>query len=193
MTSTANEDKNPLTRSERGIALTKRYMLWTAGGGLIPIPLLDVATIMGIQIKMISDLSDIYEIPFSENRVKNIIYPLVTSLGIAPLGAGLVSSLFKVIPVVGYAVGAMSLPLMASALTYATGRVFVSHFESGGTLLDFDPEKMREYYKKEFVAGQKIAGNLDSGSPDSASSGPEAPAKSSAPAGKKAATKTVKK
>jgi uncharacterized protein (DUF697 family) len=172
----------PLTKSEAGMALTKRYMLWTAGGGLIPIPLLDVATIMGIQIKMISDISELYEVPFSEHRVKNILYPLVSSVGIAPLGAGLVSSLVKVIPVVGTAAGLVSLPLMASALTYATGKVFIAHFESGGTLLDFDPAQMREHYAKEFKTGQEVSKELEAADP-----------KTSEPAKTTAAKKTAKK
>jgi uncharacterized protein (DUF697 family) len=188
MTTESTQDQKELTKSEEGTQLTKRYMLWTAGGGLIPIPLLDVATIMGVQIKMISDLSDLYEIPFSEHRVKNIIYPLVSSLGIAPIGAGVFSSLIKVLPVVGSAVGAFSLPLVASALTYATGRVFITHFEAGGTLLDFEPNKMREHFAKEFEEGKKVAQDLKPADDKSSTT-----TKSSSPAKKKAARKKTTK
>jgi hypothetical protein len=28
--------------------------------------------------------------------------------------------------------------------------VFITHFEAGGTLLGFDPQKVRDYFKSEF-------------------------------------------
>ena len=28
------------------------------------------------------------------------------------------------------------------------GKVFIQHFESGGTFLDFDPDKVRSYFSK---------------------------------------------
>jgi hypothetical protein len=42
------------------------------------------------------------------------------------------------------------LPALALASTVAVGRVFLQHFEAGGTLLDFDPEKMKSYFEAEF-------------------------------------------
>jgi ELWxxDGT repeat protein len=52
--------------------------------------------------------------------------------------------------VVGTYVGFVALPSTYAAVTYAIGRVFVTHFEAGGTFLDFDPNKTREYFKAEF-------------------------------------------
>jgi hypothetical protein len=42
----------------------------------------------------------------------------------------------------------------ASASTYAVGRVFIQHFESGGTFLDFDPDKVRAHFEAEFKKAQ---------------------------------------
>jgi hypothetical protein len=44
------------------------------------------------------------------------------------------------------------MPGFAAAVTWAMGRVFIQHFETGGTLLDFNAEKMRDYFKSEFEA-----------------------------------------
>ena len=41
--------------------------------------------------------------------------------------------------------------------TYAVGKVFQTHFASGGTLLNFDPVKARELYKTEFQEGAQMA------------------------------------
>jgi hypothetical protein len=33
-------------------------------------------------------------------------------------------------------------------------KVFIQHFESGGTFLDLDPDKVREYFKAQFEEGR---------------------------------------
>ena len=50
-------------------------------------------------------------------------------------------------PLVGPALGVLSMPAMAAAVTWAVGKVFMQHFASGGTLLDFDPEKTRTHFE----------------------------------------------
>ncbi len=64
-------------------------------------------------------------------------------------GAGPISAL-KTVPVIGQIAGTILLPALALASTVAVGRVFLQHFEAGGTLLDFDPEKMKSYFEAEF-------------------------------------------
>lgn len=55
---------------------------------------------------------------------------------------------------IGQALGLVTTPVFAWASTVAVGRVFIEHFESGGTLLDFDAEKMRHYYYRQFEAAK---------------------------------------
>jgi lipoate-protein ligase A len=50
---------------------------------------------------------------------------------------------------------------IGGAATYAIGRVFIQHFESGGTFLDFNPEKVREYFKEQFERGKGVASELE--------------------------------
>lgn len=49
---------------ERADLIVKKYMNWSFVGGLIPIPLVDLATISGVQAKMIYDLSELYGVEF---------------------------------------------------------------------------------------------------------------------------------
>ena len=51
-------------------------------------------------------------------------------------------------------------PVLAYALTMAVGNTFIMHFESGGTLLNFDPKGFQEYFLKEF---QEAGGQLKAG------------------------------
>ena len=127
------------------------------GAGLIPVPLLDLATIAGVQLKMLSRLSQLYGISFSEHRAKNIIAALVGSVGTATLATGTIASMIKVIPGLGALASVAALPIVAGGSTYAIGKVFVQHFEAGGTFLDFDPAKTKQYFAEQFKEGQKVA------------------------------------
>ena len=85
--------------------------------------------------------------PFSEHRVKSILTSLVGGLGSLAV-APVFFSLIKIIPIVGQTAGLVSLPLSAGAFTYAVGRIFIQHFASGGTFLDFEPAEVREHFRQ---------------------------------------------
>jgi uncharacterized protein (DUF697 family) len=147
---------NTETNEKKALKLTRRYALWSMGGGLIPVAGLDIAAILAVQIKMLHEMSKIYGVEFKENRAKSIVVSLVGSLGIVPLGTGILFSVLKIIPVVGALAATVALPLSAGAITYATGKVFTTHFESGGTFLDFKPETVKEAYRKMFDEGKTV-------------------------------------
>ncbi|MCF8502239.1 MAG: YcjF family protein [Rhodospirillum sp.] len=132
--------------------LVRRASAWGFGAGCIPFPLVDIATVTGVQLKMISNLSSLYGIPFRDHTAKNIVAGLLGSIVPQSLAAGGVGSLLKAVPVVGGALGLLSMPSFSSAATYAIGQVFIRHMESGGTLLDFNIDKMREHFIEEFEA-----------------------------------------
>jgi uncharacterized protein (DUF697 family) len=143
---------------DKANATIKRFSLWSAGFGLIPLPLIDVAAITGVQVKLVYDLAKIYGREFSEERVRTAIGALIGAVLPVAAGTGAISVL-KAIPVFGQIAGVLLVPALAAASTIAVGRVFVQHFETGGTLLDFDPEKMKAHFQAEFEAarGMKTA------------------------------------
>ncbi len=131
--------------------IVNSYVGWSAGAGLIPLPLIDLAAIMAVELKMLDDLAKFYGIPFSRNSAKSIIGSLVGGTGTV-LVAAPAASLVKFVPIVGGIAGMLTEPAIAAAATYALGRVFIQHFESGGTFLDFKPDEVRAYYQSEFRA-----------------------------------------
>lgn len=138
-----------LSKEVEALGLTHSYMRWAAGAGLIPVPMLDIAVIIGVQLKLLSRLAALYGVPFHEHRSKSIIAALLG--GIVPAGiATPIFSLLKGIPVIGFAASFLTLPALGAASTYALGKVFIQHFESGGTLLDLNPEKVKGYYREQF-------------------------------------------
>ena len=159
------EEQEVLTNEELATKLTRRYVLWSMGGSIIPIAFLDLAAVIAAQVKMVNDMAKIYDTPFSEARTKSIVSALISSLGLAPAGAAIFGSVMKLIPGVGTLIGTLSLPIVVGALTYATGKVFIMHFEAGGTLLDFDAEKMKAYFGEQFAEGKEVAKKMDVSTP----------------------------
>jgi uncharacterized protein (DUF697 family) len=138
----------PAERHKQALAIVKRNAGFGAIAGLIPLPLLDAFALTGIQVKMISELAGIYEIPFSENAVKAYVAALIG--GIVPVSpiAGVAIRAVRFIPILGPLLGIAVVPAFASSLTWAIGRVFINHFEKGGDLLSLDIESMKDQVKR---------------------------------------------
>ena len=170
--STSGSAETTRPREERALEVVNRFSLWSGAAGFIPIPLVDVATVAGVQLMMLRRLSEIYDVPFSENRGKSVIASLAGSVlpaSTATTGAMTVGSLVKAVPAIGWAVGAVTMPALSAGATYVIGKVFIQHFASGGTLLDFDLPDYREFIK---VQKEKLKGS--GAAADSAQPGPTA-------------------
>jgi len=138
-----------LSRAQQAQALVNSYVPWSVAAGLIPVPMFDMAALMSVQLRMLDQLAKMYSVPFMENGVKTTVSSLIGTVLSANIGAAL-GSLVKTIPIVGAVAGAVMAPAAYSAVTYAIGRVFVAHFESGGTFLDFDADEMRAFFVAEY-------------------------------------------
>ncbi len=134
---------------QRAMAAVYTYSAVSAATGLIPVPLVDMAGFMATQLLMLRKLSGIYNIPFDSQRSKSAIAILASGINSAYLAA----SSSKLIPFIG-AFSMAAMPAVNGALSYAVGRVFIQHFASGGTFLDFNPDKVRGYFEEQYRAGQ---------------------------------------
>ena len=137
-------------RDEAASKLVDRFSLWSGAAGLIPVPLVDIAAVGGVQLQMLRRLSEIYGVPFSDNRGKSIIASLAGSVlpaSTATTTAMGVASVLKGIPGIGTVISAFTMPVFSAGATYVIGKVFIQHFASGGTLLDFNPPDYREFIK----------------------------------------------
>ena len=142
-------EMTPEARAELASKLVDRFATWSGVAGLLPIPVVDLVAVGGLQVQMLRRLSQIYNVPFSENRGKAVLSSLVGAM--VPTASGLgAADVLKAIPILGTVISAFVTPALAAGATYAIGRVFIQHFASGGTLLDFNPPDYRE-----FLRGQK--------------------------------------
>jgi uncharacterized protein (DUF697 family) len=154
--------KSDISTEEAADQIIRHNVLWAAGAGVIPLPLLDAAATAVVQIKMLKQLADLYDVTFREDRIKNICTGLLAGLGAPVLGGLLGVAAVKWVPVVGPLAGMLAFPASSAAFTYAVGKVFVQHFASGGTFLDFDPKTVREYFAKQFEEGKLVAAKIKS-------------------------------
>src|SRR5476651_881055 len=145
----ASADANEMSPEQRratAVKLVERFSLWSGAAELIPVPFVDLATVGGVQIQMLRRISQIYDVPFTENRGKSIIAGLAGSMIPASSAMG-TASLIKGLPLVGTLVSAIAMPALSAGATYAIGMAFIQHFSSGGTLLDFKPGSYHEFIK----------------------------------------------
>ncbi len=124
-------------RDELAAKLVDRFSLYSGAAGLIPLPLVDVAAIGGVQLHMLRRLSEIYGVPFAENLGKSLIASFAGSAVPATTAAS-AASIIKGLPGVGTGAGMLTMSAGAAGATYVIGKFFIQHFASGGTLLDFD-------------------------------------------------------
>lgn len=139
--------------------VVERHAVTAMGAGLVPIPLVDLIAITGIQVNMISRLSKLYGVEFSKNKSKTIISALIGG-SIPAFAAMPVASLFQAIPVIGWGLGASSMSILAGSSTYAVGRVFTRHFATGGDISNLDVNASTDYMKEQYQKGKKQAGDF---------------------------------
>jgi uncharacterized protein (DUF697 family) len=96
-------------------SIIRQHVLLAAGAGLIPVPIADMAAITGIQLKMLSDLSAAYQVPFSRHRVESTLSSLIGGLASREIATIGLSGLLKTIPIFGSVLGAASMPMAAAA------------------------------------------------------------------------------
>ena len=139
-------------RSRHADTIIRNHVIWSMGAGMIPILIADIFAVSALQLDMIRQLCRVYDVDFQETQGKAIVTSL-TSSALARVGAG---SVIKLIPGLGSFLGGATISAFAGASTYALGEVFKKHFASGGTILDFDPDRLRKHYKEKFEKGKKV-------------------------------------
>jgi len=136
--------------------LVRKYSFGSLAVGLVPLPLLDLAALTAVQLHMLSRLARRFEVEFSEQRARSFIWSLVGAGGATGF-RGILMTFIKALPGPHRLAKVVTTGVFGSAATFAIGKVFIQHFESGGTFLTFDPEKVRAYYAEQYKHGVALA------------------------------------
>ncbi|MGK5093891.1 DUF697 domain-containing protein [Deltaproteobacteria bacterium TL4] len=159
-----SDTRQQLVRKREVEGIIQNYMILAMGVGVFPLPFVDTAALGVLQLKMLKSISTLYEVPYSAHKSPTYMASLLGA--VVPLSfSQSLGSFLKTIPGFGSVIGAAIMPTSAVACTYAVGRVFTHHFELGGTLLDFDPDKAKNYFRQQYNEGRQLAKNLKTASP----------------------------
>lgn len=126
------------------------------GAGLIPIPWVDFAAITAVQLKLGKELADLYGADYKEEQVRGIVVALVGAYTSTAAGTTAAAALAKAVPGLGSFVGVVTLPLVAGAITYAVGKIFIQHLESGGTFLSLKVPDVQAGFLREVEKGKQV-------------------------------------
>ncbi len=132
------------------------HMGYAMIAGAIPVPLVDVIAVTAIQMDMLKQLAELYEVDFNQERGKSLIASLVGSAigtSIGRMGA----SALKAIPGIGTLLGIGSQVILSGATTFAVGKVFQTHFQNRGNLFDFNFEAMQNAFEEFLNIGKNVA------------------------------------
>lgn len=138
--------------------IVKTHMVSGMALGLLPAPLFDIMALSGVQLNLLRSLCKHYAVDFDEQLGKGMVsalasgsLPVLTVLGL--------SSVAKLIPGIGTVGGGFSMTVLAGATIYATGQVFIRHFEAGGTLQNFDSKHWQAFFKQQLDEGKAFVRN----------------------------------
>ena len=120
--------KHAVQRRKLAQKIVDRHKNYAALGGLVPLPVANIGAVTAVNLRMVKQLSDLYQVPFERDRTRALIVALVG--GAVPTGVGTAASttLMWVIPG-GLLVGLGAAALTAGALTRGIGQVFIESFE----------------------------------------------------------------
>ncbi len=145
-------------KSERKIIADKiihRHVIWAISAGSIPFPVVDVLGVSAIQLDMLHQLCNLYEIDYDANRGKNLLTAFAGG-SIARIGSGLL----KFVPIFGSALGMFSMAAFSGASTYAIANVFISNFEDGVGLFEINIEKGEKLFQDAYERGKEYVESL---------------------------------
>jgi uncharacterized protein (DUF697 family) len=149
----------PSARPQDALALVKNHVIGAMAIGALPLPLLDTAAIMALQLRMIARLSRLYDVPFSQHTARSLVLALLG--GVTPTMARQVGvSLFKFLPLLGPSVGTIVTTTSAGATTYAVGIAFMHYFEDGHSFLTLKRQDIKREVQRLMPKGKTVAAAL---------------------------------
>lgn len=137
--------------------IIRSHVLWAIGGGLIPVPLVDFAAVTAVQLEMLQQLADLYEVQNYQKSKGKAFVSALTGTTFASIG----SSFLKAIPGVGSIVGGVSMSVASGASTYGVGQVAINLFSGSGNFDNFDAAEVKQAYKEAYEAGKNYVSDLE--------------------------------
>ncbi|MEM7739064.1 MAG: SHOCT domain-containing protein [Deinococcota bacterium] len=141
-----------MNKNGKAKQIVRRYALWAAGGGFIPAPVVNVATVTGLQVSMLERLSKLYDADYSRSTAQMFI-SAVTGTTVLSMGYR-ASNVLRFVPGVGLLAGGATMGALAAASTYALGQVTINSLETTGDLLRVDMVQAKNTFEDALSRGK---------------------------------------
>jgi uncharacterized protein (DUF697 family) len=132
--------EKPPTPSDAADSIINKNALIAAAVGVMPIPVLDIVGIAGVQAKMLDELNRKYypddppdKAGFSKNFIQNLLTIVLGSFGPAVLFGGALGSALKFVPIIGALPGGGAVSLIGGSSTFVVGKLVKEQLEKGLT------------------------------------------------------------
>ena len=86
--------------------IVDRHKNYAALGGLVPLPVVNIASVTAVNLRMVKQLSELYQVPFQRDRTRSLIVGLIG--GAVPTGVGIATSSTLMWIVPGGVLGALA-------------------------------------------------------------------------------------
>lgn len=134
----------------------------SAGVGIVPIPLFNVAAVTASNLRLVRRLSILYGVEFKEGIAKKIIASVIGA-SVGTLATPFVESAVLCIPLIGLPLAVGTRPALNAMTTYALARMFVTHFERGGSFVGANVNVMKEDFTAAFKNSREWLGDTIKG------------------------------
>lgn len=145
-----------MDRRTQAEATISDHVIYAIGGASIPLPLVDIAAVSAIQLNLVRDLAEIYEVDHDVTDSRTLITSLVGA-SLPRVGA----SALKALPGVGWLAGALTQVALSGATTYAVGQLFSRVFASGRSIASVDTDEVRSLYDDFVREGRVVLERVD--------------------------------
>jgi uncharacterized protein (DUF697 family) len=125
-----------VARGEKARQIAHSYVGWAVGAGLIPFPLVDIGSLVVLQVKMLTEIAELYEVPLERERARTLVMSTVGSLASQGIALAGIPALLKFVPGLGTLLGIAAMPAAAATSTLALAEIFIRHIETHGSVPD---------------------------------------------------------
>lgn len=146
-------------------SIIKFHARLAAAAGLVPVNGVDIALVTAVQIRMVHEICEAYEVEFNEDMVK-VGLSSVVGATIARLVAYGAREAFNAFSQFGNLADNLTNAAISGFFTAAIGEIYSMHFEGGGSLADLNLSDFIDYAGEQIRTGKlhpRLFSSINSG------------------------------
>jgi uncharacterized protein (DUF697 family) len=147
-------DGEPQSREARARALIQRNALMAGGIGFVPLPFFDQVSVGALLGKLVYDLGQLYGVATPKYRTKATIAAVLGGAHVQWITFYALGFANLLVPGAGFLGTLAFRPLIAGAITFTVGNIFLRQFARGNTLENFDVAAAKREFERGYEEGK---------------------------------------